>query len=300
MLGYNLTWDNFPKHMKQVFSDLRSTEYYSDVTIVCDDQKILKAHRFILSSCSEVFKTMLDGFQMHNLQPCIYLRGIKYKEMELVLKYIYNGEATFEHELLDTFLRVARDLKVKDIEQDDNESDKNAITKFLETPKEQSDTEVKFSGTPKVQSDIKKVNTSDDAENIDSLQQDFDQEDHDLFKTYIYSNLKICKNSDGQYQCPVCKKCFNQGYKMKCHYQTIHEGIRWPCSKCDYQSRFRDTLNKHMKHVHGNQIPFKCNKCNFESKLKSSMINHFKHNHSHAEYIEWMEAGSKQENNFIL
>ena len=286
MLGYNLSWDNFPKHLKQVFSDLRSSEYYSDVTIVCDDQKLLKAHCFILSGCSEVFKTMLDGFYIHNSQPCIYLRGIKYKEMELVLKYIYNGEATFEPEFLDTFLRVAKDLKVKDIDdQDGNESADKPVK--LDTQKEQSDTE--------------RVTTitEHDADTNDSLKQDFDQEDHDVFKTYIYSrNLKKCKNSDGQYQCPECKKCFNNGYKMKVHYQNIHEGIRWPCDKCDKQARDRGALNRHMKEEHGNHIPYKCNKCDFESKFRPSMNNHFKAYHSHAEYIEWtwMEHRRKQVN----
>ena len=162
MHGYNLTWDNFPKHMKQVFSDLCSLEYYSDVTIVCDDLKLLKAHRFILSGCSEVFKTMLEGF--HSSQPCIYLRGIKYEEMELVLKYIYNGEATIDLEFLETFLRVAKDLKIKGIDQDGN--DATVETNFSTA---QSDTE-KIMVTD---------NTSNNVYNNDSLQLDYKQEDHE-------------------------------------------------------------------------------------------------------------------------
>ena len=85
---------------------------------------------------------------------------------------------------------------------------------------------------------------------------------------------------------------------MKVHYQNIHEGIRWPCDKCDKQARDRGALNRHMKeeHGHGNHIPYKCNKCDFESKFRPSMNNHFKAYHSHAEYIEWMEHRRKQVN----
>ena len=86
---------------------------------------------------------------------------------------------------------------------------------------------------------------------------------------------------------------------MKVHYQNIHEGIRWPCDKCDYQARDRESLFKHMRIEHGNHIPYKCDKCDFESKSfnpLSSMNNHFKTYHSHAEYIEWMEHRRKQVN----
>ena len=288
MHGYNLTWDNFPVHMKQVFSDLCSFEYYSDVTIVCDDLKLLKAHRFILSGCSEVFKTILEGF--HSSQPCIYLRGIKYEEMELVLKYIYNGEATIDLEFLETFLRVAKDLKIKGIDQDGNDS-------TLET-----NTPTDHSATEKV---IVTDNTSNNVDNNDSLQLDYkqedheDKEDHDLFKKENSDrkhNKRKRKHKPQQSQCPECKKYFSQKYKMKVHYQNIHEGIRWPCDKCDYQARDRESLFKHMRIEHGNHIPYKCNKCDYEAKLRSSMYGHFKRYHSHAEFIQLIEDRRKQEN----
>ena len=65
-VGYNLTWDGFSEHLKNVFNDLNTSKTFTDVTLVCDDDEILKAHRFILSSCSDVFKAMFAGNTVFN------------------------------------------------------------------------------------------------------------------------------------------------------------------------------------------------------------------------------------------
>ena len=50
-------------------------EDYSDVTLVTEDKKQIKAHINILSACSPVFKDILKD---RNNSPIMYLRGIQY------------------------------------------------------------------------------------------------------------------------------------------------------------------------------------------------------------------------------
>ena len=70
-LGYNISWDGFPYHVQGMLRDLNEFDQFTDVTIVCDDQKMLKAHRFILSASSDVFRNMLN--RNSNQYACLYL-----------------------------------------------------------------------------------------------------------------------------------------------------------------------------------------------------------------------------------
>ena len=46
-------------------------------------------------------------------QVLLYLRGVKVKDMEAVLEFMYHGEVSVAQEHLNSFLQVAEDLKVK-------------------------------------------------------------------------------------------------------------------------------------------------------------------------------------------
>ena len=54
---YTLNWHTFQTHTNELLSELYYTSAFADVTLVCDDQTQFKAHKFVLSSCSSVFKT---------------------------------------------------------------------------------------------------------------------------------------------------------------------------------------------------------------------------------------------------
>ena len=110
---FNLTWDNFMSNGKGMFRDLMETKKFSDVTLVSDDLYQYKAHKFILSSCSTVFQTLLEN---NPLNSTIYLRGIHHQEIESILQFIYQGEATLYHERMSEFMKVSKELHIKDID----------------------------------------------------------------------------------------------------------------------------------------------------------------------------------------
>ena len=61
-------------------------EYFHDVTLVCDDNKI----KAVLSASSPVFRKLLKN--NHDQHPLIYLRSTKYRDLANIKVFIYEGE----------------------------------------------------------------------------------------------------------------------------------------------------------------------------------------------------------------
>ena len=99
-------------------------EDFSDVTLVTEDKRQIKANISILCASSSVFKDILK--KEKNSSTLMYLRGIQYSELESIMQFIYLGEATFYEERMDEFLAVAKSLEIKELcyaETERNEPD---------------------------------------------------------------------------------------------------------------------------------------------------------------------------------
>ena len=126
----SLTWHTYSDHLRSMMKDLMTADDFADVTLVTDDKQHMKVHKNILSSCSPVFKEILQKDK--NSNPIIFLRGINFSEIESIMQYIYLGEATFYVERINEFLAVAKSLEIKELcnaveqstEQDDKPSRK--------------------------------------------------------------------------------------------------------------------------------------------------------------------------------
>ena len=130
----NFTWRKFLMHGKDLFKSLLESHEFSDVTLVSDDQHIFRAHKFMLSASSPVFKTIIDNNPQNT---SIFLRGIAKEELDSILQFIYLGEATVYQEKMNEFVKIAKELKIvlfdntKDIEKSFDTVEKE--TKFNET-----------------------------------------------------------------------------------------------------------------------------------------------------------------------
>ena len=102
---YSLKWHTYSDHLKSMMKELMMNEDFSDVTLVTEDKKQIRANISILSACSPVFKDILK-IEKHSNQ-IMYLRGVQFPEMESIMQFIYLGEATFYEERMDEFLAVA-------------------------------------------------------------------------------------------------------------------------------------------------------------------------------------------------
>merc|ERR1719319_412650 len=108
-----LKWDDFGKNLRSVFSELRHSSEFFDVTLACEDGRV-EAHRLVLSSASPVFRRILQP-TLHP-HPLVYMRGVGVATLEAVLDFIYSGEANILEDQLEAFLTIARELQLKGLE----------------------------------------------------------------------------------------------------------------------------------------------------------------------------------------
>lgn len=113
-----LRWNDFETNISRAFQDLREEKDFLDVTLACDGEKQIKVHKVILSACSPFFRSVLRK-NPHD-HPLLYLKGVKYNELQSILNFMYYGEVNVAHEDLNGFLSVAEDLKIKGLTQSDN------------------------------------------------------------------------------------------------------------------------------------------------------------------------------------
>jgi len=99
---------------------------FFNVTLCCDDDSQVDAHKTILSACSPFFRSVLK--RNPHQHPLLYLKGVKYKEMVAILDFMYMGEVNVAQDELNSFLAVAEDLRVKGLTQGNSESS-NSKTK---------------------------------------------------------------------------------------------------------------------------------------------------------------------------
>ena len=109
-----LRWNDFESNISTAFRELRDDKDFFDVTLACDDEQI-QAHKVILSACSPFFKAVLR--RNPHAHPLLYLKGVKYHDLQSVLQFMYHGEVNVAQEELNSFLAVAEELRVKGLTQ---------------------------------------------------------------------------------------------------------------------------------------------------------------------------------------
>ena len=109
-----LKLNDFQQSIASSYSDLRKDSDFADVTLVCEEDQQIEAHKIILTACSPFFSTILR--KNKHSHPMIYFRGLKAKDLMAVVDFIYNGEANIYQEDLDGFLAIAEELQLKGLE----------------------------------------------------------------------------------------------------------------------------------------------------------------------------------------
>merc|ERR1712115_116032 len=98
---------------------------FFDVSLVSDDEKMMSAHKLVLSASSPYFKHILTT-NKHS-HPLLCLQGVSSEELQCVLDYIYHGEVQISQKQLDRFLVVAQRLKLEGLNNQKNDKE-NADT----------------------------------------------------------------------------------------------------------------------------------------------------------------------------
>jgi broad-like protein len=126
-----LRWNDFESNISSAFRELRDDKDFFDVTLACDDEQI-QAHKVILSACSQFFRNILR--RNPHQHPLLYLKGVKFTDLQSVLNFMYHGEVNVAQEDLNSFLAVAEDLSVKGLTQNQSGSNKKESYSLPKSP----------------------------------------------------------------------------------------------------------------------------------------------------------------------
>ena len=238
--------DSFPSKLAGVVQNIFDTSDYSDVSLICDNNKVIRAHQFILGSNSQVFREILK-YNNIATHPWIYLNGVDYDILLMVVKYLYFGEVAVDSGDLTDFFKVASDFKlslspeISNFEDPKNEKDSN-IDSIIQQNYENTNFKEECKG-----------DTGDE-----SLPEKQEQLVDKFFKD-IKKRVNVDQNGEKVRQqelkgsqCPDCGKLFSQNSSMLLHHQSSHQGIKFQCNKCDYSATQKGHLKIHVKGKHEN------------------------------------------------
>jgi len=262
----NIQWLGFKTNLQPSLQELRDKEDFFDVTLACKDGRS-QAHRVVLGSCSPFFLDLLRSSS--HPHPLIYLRGVKHKELELLLNFMYKGETEVVQGELDSLLATAEDLEVKGLTNKLNNlmKDIDIVTETSRDPQVQmrSETEVDLNRELSI---LKEMNITDPVMN--GVKKEPTEEGYCMIKSEE-SELDTFKNTD----------LTNNNKLMDEYNQTVQTLIeKLPmrghrCTQCSYSNVRRDCVLKHaQKHVFTTGLPcrFCDKKFNSENYLKRHVL----------------------------
>ena len=90
-----LRWNDFESNISAAFREIREEKDLFDITLSCGVRQI-QAHKLILSACSPFFRSVLK--QNPHQHPLLYLKGVKFSDLQSVLNFMYHGEVNIAQE----------------------------------------------------------------------------------------------------------------------------------------------------------------------------------------------------------
>ena len=264
--NFKVTWDTYPDHVKNMLHEMMTSDYLTDVTLVCDDDIQIKAHKIVLSACSNVFKKIINSLPLNDRNAVIYLRGIQHKEMESILEFMYLGETTYHKDKMDEFLNVSKSLDIKELCED---------MELLE-PKEAGWVEMNEFLKESINSETKKAgrNTSFESNELKSEFIDVDNSEESNDEALdSEGNAHIPKDTEMKFVCDKCDKQFSQKRLLSIHVKSVHKGIKFQCNECDKSFSQQANLYTHTNSAHKG-LYFGCGKCEYKTSTNGNLKKH--------------------------
>ena len=275
---------------KEFMTYIFSSDCFKDVILVCDDQKKIKAHRNVLSFFSPFFLKLFAGeVDAAFNTTVIFLKGIKYQHMEMILRFLYLGEfevdenQTTATELLsasktlefESFKRVLEEIHIKNnptLPEISNATPENVV----ETKNKREDNENDLTNFEEGLGNSKMVTI----QNVQQCPQ--------CYKVYSAErNLRNHLKNDHKElldQSLVKKEPFETSLKSTKQVKekvkiildkpSLHAPKDIQCELCDKLFSSHKSLNTHMDYSHNKQATFVCDECGSKYKQKGNLESH--------------------------
>ena len=253
MVDYSFKSASYSSRVLEAFSSSLNNSILADVTLVCDGDVYIKAHKFILGMVSPV---LMRYFSNSPNNSSIFLFGTSYNVLNAILGFIYTGETSLKESDIKEFLVVAEKLEIDGITRDSNldlkpdqnkekksESKSNAVAEKSESGKNDAVEKLEIDGT-----------TRDS--NLDPLELETEM---NIQKS---GQLPFEQKSDEQND---MKSNFLMEIGLKHHMETKDKAIKkepklvsnnekFKCQSCSKSFSFRSTLRNHSMIKHSIEL----------------------------------------------
>ena len=108
-----LTREDFQEKVSDSWNSLHNDQDFCDVTLVCEDNQQIKAHKVVLSSSSLLLKNMLKTV-IHS-HPLLYFWDVKKRDLSKIVDFIYTGQVEIYQSDLEEFLNISAKLEIQGI-----------------------------------------------------------------------------------------------------------------------------------------------------------------------------------------
>jgi len=256
-----LKWNDFQDNTNAAFGSLRNDNDFSDVTLACEDDHQIEAHKVILAAASPFFENLLR--RNKHPHPMIYMRGVKSDDLLAIVDFLYYGEANVFQENIDAFLALAEELNLKGLTGNGENQEKVEENIFKPEPTQIISTHK--SSQPKTKT---KVRPEKEASTIDIRNKQREttivlqshstvsvnitdiQELDEKVKSMMAKSQNIIQNGpNSSTKAHICTMCGKEGLgqNIKDHIEAKHlEGVSIPCNLCDMRFRSRRGLRRHI------------------------------------------------------
>ena len=230
-----------------------------DVTLVCDDDIQIKAHKNILSVSSNFFRNILR--KNPHPHPLIYLKGLKHSDLVDLVEFMYSGKVEIAQANLESFLASAQDLKVKGLFDMQNNSILN-MAKGSNASKKKVDVDVDADGDLSYGNADEIVMPSEDFDmntsttNVETLPINTSLEESSItFKSEGSTSVMRDSNPMGDFDTAEMMDINEKKVSLiKNHVETHIDGISVDCSVCGKSYRSKSVLSAHKSKCQRNKI----------------------------------------------
>lgn len=282
MEKFNFSWSEYMVQSKSLLENIYYGELYHDVTLVTDDEQMIRSHKVVLAASSDYFQKLLS-FQTHP-HPMIVLKGVHSQLLNSILKFLYLGETSVHQTEIEEFVKTSKYFKIKGLD-----SGQETQNKDEKDPQPPSELESHEESDKEVERRVKEVydllhseesNDSTPDEDISSFQEILlsKQSEH------IEINLDDDEDSnDGTKQDKVPEEdilveddVMELENNAKDEYDEPEPDIIY-CDRCDFETNANEEYQNHLADEHANDIP--CKDCDFNAKDKGSLKEHMLKTH---------------------
>ena len=236
MEKFSLKWNDFQTNVSSSFSKLRKERDFFDVTLVSDDEVHISSHKVVLSASSDFFKNILR--KSSHSSPLIYLSGVKSKELNFVMDYIYEGEVQIYQGDLDSFLDIAQKLKIDGLIAGSTEKQENTSSNDVQNKIVVNDEDIfeEFQISAEIQKIEVKPRVRQSTQSFDLSAMDIDAKEA--------TDQLVIRNADN-YECKSCGRTARTSSDIRRHVEVHIEGLSFKCQTCGNTFRSRNILNRH-------------------------------------------------------